>query len=54
MLTIIFRLNLVRHLLIKKMSIELQNKPLKKGKTLFLFDIDGTLCEPKLEVKDNI
>jgi len=33
---------------------QLQNKPLKKGKTLFLFDIDGTLCEPKLEVKDNM
>ena len=32
----------------------LQNKPLKKGKTLFLFDIDGTLCEPKLEVKENM
>ena len=36
------------------MSFGLQNKPLKKGKTLFLFDIDGTLCEPKLEVKDNM
>ena len=36
------------------MSVELQNKPLKKGKTLFLFDIDGTLCEPKLEVKENM
>jgi len=36
------------------MSKELQNQPLKKGKTLFLFDIDGTLCEPKLEVKDNM
>ena len=54
MLTIIFRLNLVRHLLIKKMSIELQNKPLKKGKTLFLFDIDGSLCKLKLEEKDNM
>jgi phosphomannomutase len=32
------------------MSQNLQNKPLKKGKTLFLFDIDGTLCEPKMEV----
>ena len=36
------------------MSTELQNKPLKKGKTLFLFDIDGTLCEPRLEVKENM
>ncbi len=36
------------------MSSELQNKPLKKGKTLFLFDIDGTLCEPRLEVKQNM
>ena len=36
------------------MSKELQNQPLQKGKTLFLFDIDGTLCEPKLEVKDNM
>ena len=36
------------------MSKELQNKPLKKGKTLFLFDIDGTLCEPKLEVKESM
>ena len=36
------------------MSNELQNKPLKKGKTLFLFDIDGTLCEPRLEVKENM
>ena len=36
------------------MSKDLQNKPLKKGKTLFLFDIDGTLCEPRLEVKDNM
>ena len=36
------------------MEKQLQNKPLKKGKTLFLFDIDGTLCEPKLEVKDNM
>ena len=36
------------------MSVELQNKQLKKGKTLFLFDIDGTLCEPKLEVKENM
>ena len=34
------------------MSKELQNKPLKKGKFLFLFDIDGTLCEVKLEVKE--
>jgi len=36
------------------MEKQLQNKPLKKGKTLFLFDIDGTLCEPKLEVKENM
>ena len=39
------------------MSTELQNKPLKKGKTLFslfLFDIYGTLCEPRLEVKENM
>ena len=36
------------------MEKQLQNKPLKKGKTLFLFDIDGTLCEPKLEVPENM
>ena len=36
------------------MEKPLQNKPLKKGKTLFLFDIDGTLCEPKLEVEENM
>jgi phosphomannomutase len=36
------------------MSKELQNKPLKKGKVLFLFDIDGTLCELKLEVKESM
>ena len=36
------------------MSTKLQNKPLKKGKTLFLFDIDGTLCKPRLEVKENM
>ena len=33
---------------------QLQNKPLKKGKTLFLFDIDGTLVEPRLEIKENM
>ena len=36
------------------MSKELQNKSLKKGKFLFLFDIDGTLCEVKLEVQDSM
>ena len=36
------------------MSSELQNKPLKKGKTLFLFDIDGRLCEHRLEEKENM
>jgi phosphomannomutase len=36
------------------MSSDLRDQPLKKGKTLFLFDIDGTLCEPRLEVKDNM
>ncbi len=36
------------------MEKPLQNKPLKKGKTLFLFDIDGTLVEPKLEIKPNM
>ena len=29
-------------------------KPLKKWKTLVLFDIDGTLCESRLEVKPNM
>ena len=36
------------------MEKPLQNKPLKKGKTLLLFDIDGTLVEPKLEIKENM
>ena len=36
------------------MDSKLRNEPLKKGKTLFLFDIDGTLCEPRLEVKENM
>lgn len=36
------------------MYASLQNNPLKKGKTLFLFDIDGTLCESRLEVKPNM
>ena len=36
------------------MEKQLQNKPLKKGKTLFLFDIDGTLCEPKLGIKEDM
>jgi phosphomannomutase len=36
------------------MTSELRNQPLKKGKTLFLFDIDGTLCEAKMEVKENM
>ena len=36
------------------MKTELQNNPLKKGKTLFLFDIDGTLCQPRFEIEDNM
>ena len=30
------------------------NKPLKKGKTLLLFDIDGTLTEARKIIKDNM
>ena len=30
------------------------NKPLKKGKTLLLFDIDGTLTEARKAIKQNM
>ena len=30
------------------------NNPLKKGKTLLLFDIDGTLTESRKVMKDNM
>lgn len=30
------------------------NKPLKKGKTLLLFDIDGTLTEPRKTIKQDM
>ena len=33
---------------------KLTNKPLKKGKTMLLFDIDGTLTKPLHEIDDNM
>jgi len=33
---------------------QLTNKPLKKGKSILLFDIDGTLTAPRLPIKQNM
>ena len=35
-------------------SKEPTNKPLKKGKTLLLFDIDGTLTAARQNIKQNM
>ena len=35
-------------------SKELINNPLKKGKSLLLFDIDGTLTEARKSIKENM
>ncbi len=33
---------------------KLTNKPLKKGKSILLFDIDGTLTAPRLPINDKM
>ena len=35
-------------------EIKLTNKELKKGKTLLLFDIDGTLTQPREEISKDM